>query len=526
MQDYRVIFWTVLMVGLIGLITIVKRRLASVTGWVVVFSVLLAVDFAGFFLKSSTLVYGAGLLWVLLVVIPGTLGQWCNRLLLGHRYAAAARVAAVIRLLHPADGWRSQPKIIRALELAQKGELEQARVMLRPYQDAKSITGMQAMIQYFRITSQWEEMLPWLEERKEFFQAHSQYLSLWLRALGETGNLRGMVELYEQYEGTISRMNPGFQRDFCRLALFAFTGRREEIQNLFLHRLAVVPAQTQQFWLLTADMHAGRRSEAAARFAVLLEQAEPLLRLPIERRLRQLSLPQSENLEEGEYEAVLQRAVAEQVQDENFTIRRSVFSKEARGTQIIIGLNVLMFLGELGLGGSTDMMALYRLGAMHSPSVYAGEWWRLITAMFLHFGPIHLAMNMFALSILGPFLEFALGFRRFLFNYFLTGIGSMLLVMVFQKHGEDQLTMGASGAVMGVVGATGAIMLRGWLSNRAMVAKRRLVSIFFIIGLQTVFDAMIPEISMTAHLSGALIGFAVTLGLPLRMNREIPGSAR
>jgi len=514
------------MAGLVGLFTILKRRLASATGWAVVFSMLLAVDFAGFFLKSSTLVYGAGLLWVLLVVVPGTLAQWCNRLLLGHRYATAARVAAVIRLLHPADGWRSQPQIISALELAQKGDLEQARVILRPYQDAKSITGIQAMIQYFRITSEWEEMLTWLEERKEFFQAHPHYLGLWLRALGETGNLRGMVELYEQYEGTISRINPESHRDFCRLALFAFTGRREAIQNLFLHRLATVPVQTQQFWLLTADMHAGRRSEAAEGFTVLLAQAEPLLRLPIERRLRQLSSTQSENLEKGKYDAVLQRAVAEQVHDENFTIRRSVFAKEARGTQIIIGLNVLMFLGELGLGGSTDMVALYRLGAMHSPSVYAGEWWRLITAMFLHFGPMHLAMNMFALSILGPFLEFALGFRRYLFNYFLTGIGSMLLVMVFQKHGEDQLTMGASGAVMGVVGATGAIMLRGWLRDRAGMAKRRLASIFFIIGLQTVFDAMIPEISMTAHLTGALIGFAVALGLSSRANGQSAGSVK
>jgi len=64
---------------------------------------------------------------------------------------------------------------------------------------------------------------------------------------------------------------------------------------------------------------------------------------------------------------------------------------------------------------------------------------------------------------------------------------------------------------MGIVGATGALMLRGWLRHKALSAKRRLLAIFVIVAMQSVFDAVVPQVSMTAHLSGVLIGFLATM---------------
>jgi rhomboid protease GluP len=125
-------------------------------------------------------------------------------------------------------------------------------------------------------------------------------------------------------------------------------------------------------------------------------------------------------------------------------------------------------------------------------------------------------MNMVALAFIGPFLEFALGSRRYLAVYLLTGVGSMMLVMAFQKSGLHQLTVGASGAIMGLIGATGGVMLRHWLRERGTVARRKLTSILLIVLSQTMLDAVIPEISMTAHLSGALLGFTVILCFPER----------
>ena len=200
-----------------------------------------------------------------------------------------------------------------------------------------------------------------------------------------------------------------------------------------------------------------------------------------------------------------------------------VVFQPGRATQTLIGLNVLMFLVEVGLGGGTNLEVLYRLGALFSPAVRGGEWWRLTTSLFLHFGTGHLAMNMFGLWILGPFTEFALGFRRFVLVYLLAGIGSMGMVMIFSSGPDgEQLTVGASGCIMGLVGATAAIMLRGWLQEKALAAKRRLLAMVVIVSMQYVFDSVVPHVSMTAHLSGAFIGFLATMVLRDRLRPSSP----
>ena len=64
-----------------------------------------------------------------------------------------------------------------------------------------------------------------------------------------------------------------------------------------------------------------------------------------------------------------------------------------------------------------------------------------------------------------------------------------------------QLTVGASGCIMGLVGATGALMLRGWLREKGLAAKRRLIAMLVIVAMQSLFDSVVPHVSMTAHLS-------------------------
>jgi rhomboid protease GluP len=197
---------------------------------------------------------------------------------------------------------------------------------------------------------------------------------------------------------------------------------------------------------------------------------------------------------------------------------------------MLIVLNVLVFAAEILLGGATNGGVLYRLGALFPAAVRAGEWWRLAASLFLHFGMLHLAMNMLALGFLGPFMEFALGPRKFLFVYLLAGIGSMGVVMVFASGPTgQQMTVGASGCVMGLIGATGAFMLRGWRAEKALAAKRRLMAMFAIVAMQTVFDGLVPNVSMAAHLSGVVIGFSaiMLLGEKLKAPRTdqvaVPG---
>ena len=181
-----------------------------------------------------------------------------------------------------------------------------------------------------------------------------------------------------------------------------------------------------------------------------------------------------------------------------------------------------MFAVEMVRGGATNLDTLYRLGALFPPAVRAGQWWRLVAAVFLHYGWLHITMNMFALWVLGPFIEFALGFRRYLWTYLISGIGSMGIVMLFSFGPRaEQLALGASGCIMGLVGATGALMLRAWRQHQALSARRRLITMLLIIITQSIFDFMVPQVSMTAHLSGAIIGFATALLLRYRLTAAV-----
>jgi rhomboid protease GluP len=519
-MDYEtIVFWFVCLSCLSGLGMTAPRFRSIGAGWVVLYLTILVVAVIGWLWQKSIFVYAALGMWLLFVLAPGLLGRIYFRLFLQQRYTAASRLARVISWLHPTDGWRQQPEIIRALALAQSGDLNAASESLARFQEVKSTLGLAAITNLFRITNQWEELLAWHARHSQKLQQYPQLLPTLLRAHGETGDVNGLAELYDRNKHQIAKLVPAESRDLCRLILFAFCGKRALAERLFSGSLAILPTSTRDFWLATADLASGATEPAKRELERLLPPADPPMRRAIERRLSRVSI--APPLLNGLAESAIASAEVEHGHDESFGARRSLFSKHARVTQILIALNILMFAGEISLGGSTNPEVLYRMGALFPPTVRAGEWWRLITSLFLHFGPLHLAMNMFALWLLAPFCEFAVGSRRFLLVYLSAGIGSMAVVMAFASgpHGQ-QITVGASGSVMGLVGATAALMLRGWLSEKALSARRRLVAMFIIVGTQTVFDALVPQVSMTAHLSGAAIGFLAAILLPDQLKKR------
>ena len=524
METDIVLFWFVLLTCLAGLVVVIARFRSAALGWAGLYCGIMLMAVIGKVFNLTAFIYGALAVWFLLVLLPSLLARVFYRYLLQQRYAPARRLARLISWLHPGDGWRQQPEVIYALQLAQQGDLTAATEMLGRLREAKSVIGLAAVAHFFRLTGQWEEFLAW-QQRHAYSARPSQLLHLILRAHGEIGDRPGLIELYVRHQDRISRLVPDASRDLCRLMLFAFCGRRDLVEGLLAGSLSLLPREVRQFWLATADWASGASETARRQFEELLPAAEPTLRLAIQRRLANVSvIPEPLDPMAQEMIATVAR---EHGYDERYGAARSLFSRRAWATQVLIILNVLMFGVEVLFGGSTNAETLYRLGALFPPAVRAGEWWRLFASLFLHLGSLHLGMNMLALWVLGPFAEFALGSGRYLVIYVLSGVGSMGAVLVFAVGAKaEEIAVGASGCIMGLVGATGALMLVGWVRERATHAKRRLMAVLAIIAMQTVFDSLVPQVSMTAHLAGVLIGFAGTLCLARAAGSTVSSAQR
>lgn len=149
---------------------------------------------------------------------------------------------------------------------------------------------------------------------------------------------------------------------------------------------------------------------------------------------------------------------------------------------------------------------IHRLGALAFYSViFAHEYWRTVTSLFLHYGALHLFFNLFALFMLGPALERTIGSGRFAICYLVSGLCSSIGVLLLTYFGRIQLgeLVGASGCVMGVVGAWAGFLLR---HRHLPQARERLANIVMIILLQIAFDFYTPQVSSSAHLCGLVAG--------------------
>jgi rhomboid protease GluP len=152
--------------------------------------------------------------------------------------------------------------------------------------------------------------------------------------------------------------------------------------------------------------------------------------------------------------------------------------------------------------------------------VAAGAWWRLLTATFLHFGFVHLLLNMLGLAVLVPFVERQLGWIRYTLSYLAAGVGSMTTITILAIQGLSRTTfaLGASGAVMGLIGAEAGILLLLWRRRPSRFVGQRLRLLGLLMTLQTFFDLTMPHTSFIGHISGVVLGLIA--GLIFQSNVE------
>ena len=190
--------------------------------------------------------------------------------------------------------------------------------------------------------------------------------------------------------------------------------------------------------------------------------------------------------------------------------------RSAPAVLIFILINVAVFILEIAVGNWDDPEVLHRIGALDAYSVVVQhEYWRVATSLFLHAGFLHLGFNCFALYVLGPGLERAIGTVRFALCYLISGLasGGGVIVLTWMRLVQPAELVGASGSIMGLVGAWAGFLLR---YRRAPQAKQRLANVGMIVAIQIAFDLTTPQVSMAAHMCGLIAGFFLGLVLAPR----------
>lgn len=191
---------------------------------------------------------------------------------------------------------------------------------------------------------------------------------------------------------------------------------------------------------------------------------------------------------------------------ESRTVFGGRLTRDGAVTTSLMGICAFLFVTVtlLDLGGG-----LARWGMQPLAIALDGEWFRLVSSMFLHAGWLHIAFNMYVLYILGSPLERVLGHGRFLTLYMLSGIGGSVASYWFSA--VNTLSVGASGAIFGLMAA--------WI-----VIGRRLdrdvTQIIFLLGINVALGFVIGGIDWRAHLGGAVTGAVVGLILTTGRGQE------
>jgi len=204
-------------------------------------------------------------------------------------------------------------------------------------------------------------------------------------------------------------------------------------------------------------------------------------------------------------------------------------------TMALIAINVGVYLAELGAGGTINGTnnwlfnhgasvlngvyfngQLVPLGAnevapgLHLVGFAHGDWWRIFTPMFLHYGPIHLALNMYSLFFAGTILESIIGRWRFVLLYLVSGVAGSAGAFLWSPN---SIGVGASGAIFGVLGALYVLERRRYIATGGQIAALLVINLIFTFVLSSF-------ISVGAHVGG-LVGGLTLMFLFLRFRHSV-----
>jgi membrane associated rhomboid family serine protease len=181
---------------------------------------------------------------------------------------------------------------------------------------------------------------------------------------------------------------------------------------------------------------------------------------------------------------------------------RSITHANRRVTPVtwgLIAINVVVFALQ-ELFARLDIFARF---SQFPPLVNAGEWWRVLTAMFLHGGVLHLLFNMYALWLFGPVLERRFGSRSYAALYLAGGLGGGML---YQLIGGDAPAVGASGAIFALLGA---LLAASYRQRHTRAGAAVFGQLGILLAINLALPIFMPDIAWQAHVGGLITGILI-----------------
>jgi len=492
----------------------IGRRMLS---WTLVSSLVLLIGLVGWWLFPDVAGEVATLFLVLLLLIPSRLSQAATRASEQQRYGRARRFAQCAALLHPVADWRVLPRVFHAFELAQAGQLAEAEARLQLIARTNSSIAPIAQAQRLRLLGRWRELKE-LAERQGLLTLRTQpaLFALYLRALGELGCIDELSRFLLAQERTLPATGA---QDLAFLYLFAFTGQVELTRQVLEAKRRSYPAEVHDFWLAVASQSAGHPQEARRVFGQLRSSKDAQVRARAEERFDSLARAAPEDPPSAQAMVVVARFARTFAERQRFSFNAAQGRRKNQLTLGLIAVNAVVYVAGSLPGLLETRQSFGERWAFIGSEIVAGQWWRTFSYLFVHASALHLLMNLGGLWVLGPSIERAFGRARFCVIYLAAGLaGSATYLALALFQGSKEELVGASGCIMGLLGANAAVMLRAWLKHRAPMARQVFLRLLAIVALQVVFDYTAnhsgsdgPQIAGLAHAVGLLGGFLSAL---------------
>jgi len=187
-------------------------------------------------------------------------------------------------------------------------------------------------------------------------------------------------------------------------------------------------------------------------------------------------------------------------------------------TYTIIAINIIIFILMIVNGAGIfepNGIVHIKWGSNYTPLTLTGDWWRLVTNVFIHFGIIHIVMNMYCLYAVGVYLEPMLGKTRYITAYLSTGVLASLVSLWWHKEGVN--SAGASGAVFGLYGLFLALLTTKLIPETVRNAQLKSIGIFVVYNL---IYGMKGGIDNAAHIGGLVSGFVIGYLYAINIKKE------